>query len=136
MAQEKAVGRSAAEGRCAHIRCRNTLPVQRTGRPARFCSTRCRQADHRGRRDAAAAAGRVETGDRQLRQLHEETVRALDGIVGLARADAVAGWRSPDAARQAAHALLERLEQAADRLRADRRTAAAYEAHVPPSPAP
>lgn len=118
----------AAQRRCAHIRCRNTLTAQRLGRPARFCSTQCRQADHRGRKAAAEAAGRLEDGDRQLRQLYEEAVRTLGGIVDLARSDAAPGWRSPDAVGREARVLLDRLEQAADRYRTDRRTAAVYEA--------
>ena len=32
-------------GRCAH--CRNALPPHTAGRPRRFCSTRCRKANHR-----------------------------------------------------------------------------------------
>lgn len=126
MSQETTAHRAASGRQCAHIRCRNVLAPQATGRPARFCSTACRQADHRGRRAAAEAAGRLDAGARELKELFKQTVRALGGIVDFATSDSVPGWRSPGAAGREAHELLERLERAAEDFRYDRRTAAVY----------
>jgi hypothetical protein len=44
------------EPRCASPSCGRPLERQATGRPARYCSGRCRQAVHRARARAAAAA--------------------------------------------------------------------------------
>jgi len=43
--REAAAGVDAVAGRCAH--CREALTPQKAGRPRRFCSTRCRKANHR-----------------------------------------------------------------------------------------
>ena len=40
---------------CANLACGGELPARQTGRPATYCSTRCRQAAHRARQRAAAA---------------------------------------------------------------------------------
>ncbi len=122
---------SPAGSQCAHIRCWNTIEARSTGRPARFCSTSCRQADHRGRKAAAEAAARLVDADRQLQATYERAVKALGGIVDAARFDGGPVSPTPESARREARSLLADLELLAERFRADRKTAAVYGLSAP-----
>lgn len=126
----------AAAPQCAHIRCRQTVPARSTGRPARFCSTGCRQADHRGRRAAAQAAERLVETDRRIQEVYQAAVRALGAVVDAARFDLGPAAPSPQASGREARTWLAELERLGDRMREDQRTAAVYGLAGPASQTP
>ncbi len=71
---------------CAH--CRTPLPARGTGRPAKYCSSPCRVAAHRERREDERAAAQLATRDQALDQAYDAVLAAARAALQVAREDA------------------------------------------------
>jgi endogenous inhibitor of DNA gyrase (YacG/DUF329 family) len=83
--QRSAGYRTGTSGVCP--RCENPIPVRATGRPARWCSQRCRRAAYEERRAAATGAIAVEVVETVTTTEHEldECVRRVQASPVAAR---------------------------------------------------
>lgn len=75
----------ASQQVCAY--CRAPLPARGTGRPAKYCSSPCRVAAHRERREDERAAAQLATLDEALEQAYSAVLAAAREALQVARED-------------------------------------------------
>jgi hypothetical protein len=119
---------------CAY--CGKPIEAKGTGRPARYCDTKCRVTAHRERRVADEAAARFADLDRRLEDAYNELVCAAGEVVDAARFDCGPLATPLLVGTVSAHTALTELAAAAKELRDARLVLARHGIHMPSHVAP